>query len=490
MNVLLINPPQDNALPSEASVAPRKGTGPYPPLGLMYLEAALLRAGHEARVLDLSLPGTFTWPEFDGGPDLVGLGVMTPNLPGVTEVIELVRKRFPKARVMIGGPHTKLFAREAAMLDGVDYVLAGEAEERLPLVVDRLAGGEARPDVPGLLVRDGEAVHGDDGAPLPMDLDALATPVRSRTDPTRYVGFVGTKGLFTTMNSSRGCAFKCTFCSTPRGDLRYRGAESLVEEMRDCRSLGIEHVYFVDDLYPTKKHRLYPRCEALIQADLGLTWSCRTVAAGLAEESMRLMKRAGCTRIQIGAEAGTDEGLRVINKPATTALIRETFERARRVGIETMAYFIIGLPQERTPADAMETVAFAKSIRPTYVMFNVLTLYPGTAMYDDARKKAWSRAIRGSIRAAAVAELCRAPLERAHGREAAFLASGPRLSLVLLEAEDSRPRTIVRRGSPRSVGTHEGRAVHAAGGRERRGLTPRAFRASSGTSSTTFPDRD
>jgi radical SAM superfamily enzyme YgiQ (UPF0313 family) len=99
------------------------------------------------------------------------------------------------------------------------------------------------------------------------------------------------------------------------------------------------------------------------------------------------MKESGCRRIQIGVETGTEEGLRVLGKPARLDDFRHAFSAARRVGLETMGYFMLGLPTERNAVDVRATVRCAKSLDPDFAMFNVLTLYPGAALYDDARAR-------------------------------------------------------------------------------------------------------
>ena len=401
MNVLLINPTQEHALPSEAGNFPRLGTGPYPPLGLLYLQAAVeARQSGRAEILDANLPGTARRFDADAGlpspPDIVGLTAMTPNLLGVVDTVRRVKAAWPAARVVIGGPHADLFPEESAGLPGVDFVLAGEGEESLPLLLDALAEGRSPESLPGIYSRAGSQQVASAARPVVTDLDALPLPDRSRIGVAAYRGFAGSPEPFTTMITSRGCPYRCAFCGTPRGKHRLRGVDSIVEEVDRCRALGIGHVYFLDDTFPLDGRRLHDLCDALARR-AGLSWSCRTAAVGVTEDGLRAMKAAGCRRLQIGVETGTDEGLRVLGKAAGIDKMREAFRIARRAGIETVAYFMIGLPTERTPADVRATLRFAREIDPTYAMFNVLTLYPGTALFEEAARRglvdgeAWRR---------------------------------------------------------------------------------------------------
>ena len=97
--------------------------------------------------------------------------------------------------------------------------------------------------------------------------------------------------------------------------------------------------------------------------------------------------RAGCTRIQYGVETGSQEGLRILRKDIDLNQVRRVFRWTRQAGIASVAYFMIGLPHERTVADIGITLRFARDLDPDYAMFNVFTPYPGTELYEEAIAK-------------------------------------------------------------------------------------------------------
>ena len=390
MRVLLINPSQELALDSEAGSAAEDGGGRYPPLGLLHLQAALGAGGrHHAEVVDACIPGALDDALADGAepPGLAGLTALTPNLLGVVATITRVRRRFPEARIVVGGPHADLFPLETARLEGVDYVLTGEAEATLGQLADGLEDGLETPPVPGLHTADDAVTSDPARAPTIEDLDALPPPDRSRLDTAAYRGIAGTDQVFTTMTTSRGCPYRCTFCSTPKSAYRMRSVGSVVEEMERCGRLGIPHVYFLDDTFPVTGARADALGEELARRRDLPAWSCRTAAVGLTRERFELMKRGGCQRVQIGVETCTDEGLGVLGKRATVDDILATFDAARRVGVPTVAYFMLGLPTERSRADIRRLRDFARRLDPAFAMFNVLTLYPGTALYARAAQR-------------------------------------------------------------------------------------------------------
>ena len=389
MRVLLINPDQRLALDSEAGDLPSTGSGHYPPLGLLYLQAALEAAGHPTEVVDANIPGNLE-PALarearKGTPGLVGVTTLTPNLVGALDAVARARAALPGAPVVLGGPHVELFPRQTVGLPGVDYALAGEAEQTVVQLAEALHCGEAEPDIAGLHTRSRPP---EVASPqLVRELDSLAVPDRGRLPVSHYRGVGGEQVLFATMLTSRGCPYLCTFCSTPRGRYRTRSVESIIDEMERCTRLGVRHIYFVDDTFPVKGQRLELLCEQLLARPHLPQWSCRTAASGLTARSVALIKRAGCIRIQIGVETWSDEGLELLGKNTTITQVRETFRACQQAGIDSMAYFMLGLPHERSVADVRRLMRFARRLAPTYAMFNVLTLYPRTRLLAEAERK-------------------------------------------------------------------------------------------------------
>jgi len=393
VRVLLINPTQAYAIDSEAGGAVEDGAGCYPPLGLLHLQAGLNASGrHEAKVFDANLLGV-TYEEALGrrigefDPHLIGIMALTPNLPSVVHTVATVKRKMPSVNIVIGGPHTRFFSEETSQLEGVDFVLPGEAENTLPMFADQLEEGREPLQIPGLVTKAGLPLMPGESAPPPANLDALPLPDRSGMDIGAYRGIGGMDCVFTTMITSRGCPHRCTFCSTPRGAFRARSVGSIVEEMSQCADLGIEHIYFLDDTFPTTGARARELFDTLAgRSDLP-SWSCRTIAGGLNEDTLARMKNAGCLRVQVGVETWSDEGLELLGKRTSIEKIQRTFSAARKVGVPSVAYFMLGLPHERCADDVRQLGVFARSLAPTYAMFNVLTLYPGTELFRQAVDK-------------------------------------------------------------------------------------------------------
>ena len=392
MKALLINPSTDYALNSEAADFPSDASGAYPPLGLLYLQGAAEKSGeHKVDIVDGAILGHLeNYIENhskDALPDVVGITVMTPNLVSVARAIAKAKSSFPTSKIILGGPHVGLFPTQTINLDSVDYVFIGEAEESFVTFLNNLEKGDKFSHPAGVYSKINASPDTLFHNQVVENLDSLPFPDRTKIGVENYRGLAGKNQIFTTMLFGRGCPFKCTFCSTPRGNTRFRNPHSVVEEMEICANQGVEHLYFLDDCFPSKGQILNSFCDSLTMLKKKLSWSCRTTISGLNETSLRAMKNAGCIRIQLGVETGTDEGLKVLGKMATVDKIRNAFDITHKVGMETLAYFMIGLPNEKTAKDVERTIGFAKRLRPDFAMFNVLTIYPGTPLFDQAVKK-------------------------------------------------------------------------------------------------------
>ena len=387
MKILLINPTTKYALDSEASIFPQEASGPYPPLGLLYLQAALNQhKEHRVEVLDAALQGRLAanLKSENVDPDLVGITAMTPNLISVVRTIASIQSSMKKGKIVIGGPHVDLFLKETLALQGVDFAVSGEAETSFVELVSALEQGEPAETISGVFTANSDFEPASFDRPYIEDLNRLPIPDRTGIGVENYRGLAGKDEIFTTMSTSRGCPYRCAFCSTPRSKYRYRSVESITEEMDQCERLGIEHVYILDDTFPTSRNRLITFCEKMRSREKIMSWSCRAAAAGLSRDAFEQMKSAGCIRVQIGVETATDEGLETLGKSTTVEQIQKTFRAANDIGIETVAYFMIGLPNEKTEKDIRGGVRYAIGLRPSFAMFNILTLYPGTELFERA----------------------------------------------------------------------------------------------------------
>lgn len=390
MRVLLATPPNRAPLRSEAPVLLRQTTQ-MPPLGLVRLASALRRGGHEVRLLDLAArdgddaDALRVADEFR--PALVGVGSTTAQIVDACRLLGAVKARDARIATVLGGPHVKFFAEASARYDGVDIVLAGEADHAIVALANALSRGEDAATVPGVFTaRDGEVRRGPEPEVI-LDLEALGPVERDWLGDFVYRD-PAMPGRLATTEMVRGCPYDCSFCSTPRGVIRMRSATHMADEMESiAKRREADSVYFVDDTWNVNPRKCVEFCEELARRPKRPAWMARLRINTMKPELVAAMRAAGCVRVQLGVEAGSDEGMVSLRKRLKVEQVRAAFRLAREHGIDTMGYFMLGLPSDRTVDDVRGTVEFARSLRPTYVLFNVFTPYPHTELYDDGVRR-------------------------------------------------------------------------------------------------------
>lgn len=387
MKVLLVTPPGAHTICSEIPDVVREG-GKLPPLGLLYLVAALKRDGHEVEFLDAGNAGQsaadIAAHAKSFGAQVVGVSTTTYQLVDAVETLRAVREAVPEALRLLGGPHVNAFPEASAKLAEVDAAFADEADVSLPALLRSGTTQLPRTPPPGVVIaRDGVVLRGE-GPCKPEDLDELARPDRSVLDRCLYGDVTIGEGPLATVSTSRGCPYACTFCSTPGPPVRLRDPVAVADELEELAGQGFGDVYFVDDTFNIRPERAVRLCQELIERRLPLTWTCRARLDRLTPELVSLLKPAGCTRVQLGVEAATQEALDVLGKNITPDDARRAVRLLRQAGVPSAAYFMLGLPTDRTVADVRRTVEFAVALDPDYAVFNVLVPYPNTRLYDQA----------------------------------------------------------------------------------------------------------
>jgi len=385
MRILLINPPPESGQTQDIL---------GPPLGLAYLAAALEAAGQTVEILDAFALG-LSWKELEGflarsRPDLVGIGGMTPIINASYRAAKIAR---PHTRwLVLGGPHVSAVRSQVFQeAPEFDFALKGEAEESFPALVQALEKGEPNPvnSIPGLLTPNVE----NPSSPMIDDLDRLPFPARRLLPNSRYCHPLFGGEPIATVMTSRGCPFGCVFCDKAVTGRRWRprSAENVLKELEQIvKELGIRSIIFYDDLFTLDQERTIRIARGMIERKWNLRWKCEGRVNLVDEEALQWMKRAGCEMIAYGVESANPHGLQFLHKGITPEQVRQAFARTRAAGIQTLAYFLLGIPGESF-ADELRTIRFAREIGADYAQFALLSPFPGTPLYQEAVAKGWYR---------------------------------------------------------------------------------------------------
>lgn len=390
MRILLINPPVSNATGVPGLNSTWREHDFAPPLGLMavsawvkkfgYRDIRLLNGQTEAGLQDAQIQATLD--EFQ--PEVVGITTSTLFLYDVLRVARLVRQWRPDAKIVLGGPHLTEYAKESVERPEIDFAVVGEGEVPFLALLRALEKNEIVDGIPGLAYRrDDETVVVNPPDHRLLALDDLPLPDYEIVDISQYhipYDHLHPSGIIVT---SRGCPYRCTFCSLNYPYFRTRGPESVVNEMEALKKMGCKTVTFNDDNFNVSRQRVMEICDLIIERNLNLPWSFRGRVDCVDEEMIGKAARAGCIRVHFGVESGTQEMLDATKKGITLDQARAAFALCRKYKIATVAFFMIGLPGE-TAEQARKTIDFALELNPEYVVFTSLIPQPGSEIYEQA----------------------------------------------------------------------------------------------------------
>ncbi|HUT35671.1 MAG TPA: radical SAM protein [Planctomycetota bacterium] len=366
--------------------------GSYPPLSLGYLAAYAAARGHEARILDLQVPAQRErWEELlvEARPDLVGFTALTPSIRQAGELAARARELLPSAKLIVGGFHASM-EPEQTLRDypAFDYLCIGEGEETLAELCGRLQDGQSPEGIAGLAWRKGEAVELGPPRGRIADLDLLPSPH----------GFYGLEhylesGSFTyqygyrcaSVIASRGCPFRCRFCSIP-GKYVHQSVERLADEIAELLRRGADGVFFRDSTFTIRRDWVLAFCEAVRQRRMRFHWIANARPDLVDDELLAAMKRAGCFALCYGVESGRDSVLDYYGKDHTVEDTRRAVAATKRAGIRVIAYFMLGAPIE-TRADIEASHQFARELGAERTIWKIFAPLPGCEIYNELKAK-------------------------------------------------------------------------------------------------------
>jgi len=389
VRTLLVWPAQPHIISPPHMKAIQEGLGFLPPIGLIYLATWLReRTAHQAEVLDAFLerlsPHEVARRVAQTGVEVVGLSAMTHTWLDCLLVARAVRAEAPEVRIVVGGPHVSLYPLESLEHPEVDYIVIGDGEVPFAALLDRLAQGNLDAEgLPGVMRR------GDARKPryYHPEMADLPIPDRRLTPWRRYASVVSRRPPTTTVMSSRGCPYHCTFCSTAGGKkFRANPALRVVQELEQAADLGIREFLFFDELFTFDRQRVLDLCGLIRERGLDISWDVRSRVDRVDPEMLEAMAGAGCQRVQYGVEAGTERVLGILNKGIHLDQARQALRWTRQAGIATYADFMIGSPGE-TREEILETMRFARSLDLDFVHFSITMLLPRTLFYTRALKE-------------------------------------------------------------------------------------------------------
>lgn len=364
----------------------------YPPLGILSL-GTMTNSTHPVKLFDTACEGfrhsrlkpagrlvMIGYPPektaariLEARPALAGFSCMlSAQMDDIVETCRLIKDRDNRIVTVVGGGHPSFLADRYLRDTAIDYVVHGEGEIPLNRLLGALRGEDDIRNVPGISWRQDNSIRRNppilienlDDLPLPRR-DLLRLDHYFRLRATVYPG-VGRKRN-TNVMTSRGCPYKCRFCSsTLHWGHRFRAQspDKVMEELWDLKKrYQVEEIQFFDDNFTVDRKRVVAILDRMLKEEIGLTWSL-PIGVGvnsLDPELLALMRESGCYHISMAIESGNQEELDRQGKPLDLSRVKETIQYARKEGILIFGFFIVGYPGE-TREQYTKTISLAKTL--------------------------------------------------------------------------------------------------------------------------------
>ncbi|MBI5145826.1 MAG: B12-binding domain-containing radical SAM protein [Thaumarchaeota archaeon] len=390
----------------------------YLPLGILAITPIFEKRGHNVEIVDPNIEayeqrlshGVALYDHVINrilavNPDAVGFSTMCDSYHHTIILANKLRQR-SNAPIIFGGPQATAVARETLeQFTSVDFILRGEAEAAIPILLDALEGRTSFQNVPNLTFRENmnitgrtvaketqnPAFHHSTGivetlpAPLIIDMDTLPIPAFDR------YAFLSGKLNSPNIEAGRGCPFACDFCSTAlffQRRYRLKSGLRILEEMKVLEEIfGYGKTFrFIHDMLTVDKKRVTQMCKTLSEAIPIRSWNCSARIDGVTSELLDVMSHSGCSSIYFGIESGSQEMQQKMKKRLDLEYLLPRVEEARALGMEVTLSFIAGFPDE-TLEDLEETLKMIfKTIRlhgsSVEIQMHLLAPYVGTELYE------------------------------------------------------------------------------------------------------------
>ncbi len=377
-----------------------------PPLGILqlagYVEAKMPDV--EIEVLDCQAR-SLDWDGLEKHiqshrPDIVASSSLaTCNAYTTVRAVATAKKVNPSILTIVGGQHFTATADESLRsYPEIDVIVRGEGELTLVDFVHAIRNSRSFADINGVSFRKDSRIYHNPNRPLIAELDQLPMPayhfVEDHMRDYHFTMMAG-KAVYALVEGSRGCPHRCTFCSQWKhwqGTWRSKSPKRIADEFEFLHnSFGAEFLWLTDDNFPLGPS-VEQLCDEVVSRGIAddIMWFVQARCDDMVRHKDMLpkMRSAGNMWILTGAESGSQTTLRNVGKKISPDQTRDAVRLMKKNDIFAQTTFIIGHRDDthKTLADLRE---FVNDIDPDLVIFMVLTPFPGTEVYEDAKKNGW-----------------------------------------------------------------------------------------------------
>jgi len=411
-NVLLISPP---AFTFKSSV----DINPLPPMGMGYIAAVLKKYGYNVAIIDSLGLGWGTRQVVQN--DIIRIGLsdieisdyiekIKPDVVGVSNlfskqfynalnIAKIVKKTNSNITTVFGGAHPSADPYSVMAHPEIDAVVEGEGEypflKYLQFLNDKLSESELE----SIYIRKNGQVRFFERKSW-IDLDDLPWPTYDQMNLDIYFGLNSSHGerrheKFLPMITSRGCPYKCTFCTAYKvwgKKFRTRDVDDVISEMKFIKKeYGIKEIMFEDDNTTLNVKRAKRLFNKMIEEKLDFEWDTPNGVAAFAldNEVLDVMKQAGCYKVNLAIESGNEEHLKYnIKKPVKLKRVVELVKHCQKINLSVGTFLVFGIPGE-TEKMVWDSIRFVKNMKIYTPFISIATPYPGSELFNLCKDKGY-----------------------------------------------------------------------------------------------------
>lgn len=368
---------------------------------IAYLSGYLKQQGHKTDLMD------FTWTNSTNNcikkirlfkPDIIGFTVGTMDFDFCVKVANEIKSNFD-IPIVFGGVHPTIAPEETLNKNPVDIVCIGEGELALAELLDRMEHGDAVESTKNFWFKKEGAITKNPVRQLIENLDVLSCD-RELFD---YKKYLKARGYIADVYAGRGCPYKCSYCINHIRQRLYKGkgkyvrlrsVKNIIREIQELqKEYHVDGIAFPDDTFTQNKRWLNEFCNEYAKR-VSLPFSCNGRIENIDSEICSVMSDANCNSIMFGVESGSEKLRReTLRRPISDEMIISAFENAKRVGIKTFSYNMIGIPYESLE-DMEKTLELNKKLSPDEVQCTYFYPFPGTDLFYLCKENGWIRDIK------------------------------------------------------------------------------------------------
>ena len=362
---------------------------PFLPNSVLALSGPLLKRGYNPIIIDT---GVVDCQDFDTENVLaIGVSAYTGSgiVPGI-KASKYAKKKNKDILVVWGGPHPTAIPDQVVNENYIDVVCRNDSEDSFVKLLDAYREGKPLHDIDGISYKKGEKIIHNKEAAF-VDLDSWDRYPYDLLDISNYPCV---KEKFY-LQTSRGCPYKCTFCSyDPAKRWRGRSAENVVDDIKwVMERFSPKEIVAADANFFTSKKRVQKICEGILKEEIHTSWTgtCRfDYFVKYKDEFIDLLKKSGCCELSFGAESASDDILSQLKKQINYAMIVESIKKAKKHNIGMNIFFMGGFPNEKD-SDVEKSLSLIDWIRDYMPKTNlngffIYMPFPGSELFNDAVK--------------------------------------------------------------------------------------------------------